>query len=195
MPANAIVDVSSAPHLGDLDLPTLATLDFHFPSVDEFLASESPPPLSKSDRGLAPTAARPLSHIEPVPIGTSITTTNVKDMNELLQSRKRRLSARFDFTAAKAGFECALTITDLENGEVVKTICSQGCLPSKKHAKETTAGLVIDYLKSLPGITGRTVRGFVSEAQYEVKDGKNWIGLLSGTCNTHYCCDNLTNPG
>jgi len=125
--------------------------------------------------------------LDPIALSQSITTTYVKDLLELLQSRDfnvYNLKTVFQDEEMETenhlhGFTNTLKIVYNPTENVVKELKPHGCFPSKKHAKEAVAGLGIQYVKELPEeITSlpRTAgSSCVSVGPVETED---WVGLL-----------------
>jgi hypothetical protein len=173
-------------------------INLEFPSVDDFLSlpeNKTEEPLraaagggsskskKKNNRKNSKDGAPELT--EPILLSTSITTHHVKDLNETLQSipyYNYGLRLEFDFLPAQTtngvgGFNAMCRLEFAKTKEVVKELQTEGCFPSKKHAKEAAAGLMRDYVKELPEeLRDRPLVG--KESVEDDKDAENWIGLL-----------------
>jgi len=182
-------------------------INLEFPSVDDFLSL----PENKTEEPLRPAAGASSSRpkkknknnnnnnnsnndgqpTEPILLSTSITTHHVKDLNETLQSMpycNYGLKSGFEFLPAQTangvgGFNAVCRLECAKTKEVVKELQTEGCFPSKKHAKEAAAGLMGDYIKELPEeIKSRPRVG--KESVEDDKDTENWIGRVQIFCQT-----------
>jgi hypothetical protein len=129
--------------------------------------------------------------LEPIAISISITTQHVKDLHELLQSPRYsayRLSCLFDFESAETanglpGFTVLARLECKMTGVIVKELASESCFPSKKHAKEFAAGLMLDYLREMPAEFSQLPKGESSMSSARSDDPQesvNWVGKLQG---------------
>ena len=132
-------------------------LDLGFLSVDDYgaqaeaLQVAEPAPRKSSTKKKEPTAAA--AEGEPIVLSKSITTTNVADLHELLQSdryRKTGLTPDWEITGAQvAGFKATMKFVDKVTKEVVEELLSDTRYPTKKQAKEATAGLGLEWVQNL----------------------------------------------
>ncbi|KAF8539409.1 hypothetical protein BDD12DRAFT_99308 [Trichophaea hybrida] len=128
---------------------------------------------------------------EPIALGHSITTTYIKDLIEILQTPKfssYNLKAVFETTDTETdhgvtGFTNTLKIKRITTGDVVKELKAEGCYPSKRHAKEATAGVGLNYVKELPEEITSLPQVSGSSTSMDPMETEDWVGKLQAWCN------------
>ncbi|KAI5785930.1 hypothetical protein EDC01DRAFT_597122, partial [Geopyxis carbonaria] len=126
-------------------------------------------------------------HATPVLLSKSITTNNVKEIHELLQSSKYSsacLEVAFEYKQSSSpnipAFKAILKLQDRRTHEPVKEIETQQFYPSKKGAKEEAARLGVEFVNNLPEELSNRFSEVESNASDSVSS--EWIGKLAEFC-------------
>ncbi|KAA8894397.1 hypothetical protein FN846DRAFT_750322, partial [Sphaerosporella brunnea] len=131
---------------------------------------------------------------EPIVISTSITTQYVKELHELLQSASYSpysIASDWIYTDAETenglpGFTVQVRLKSKVNDAVIKEFAPDRCFPTKKLAKEVSAGVALEYLKELPDEVAQLPKAESSDAgsmrSDDPQESVNWVGMLQDFC-------------
>jgi hypothetical protein len=168
-------------------------------SVEEYFKALPPPnpsgmnPAKKRAKSVSSDGSSVAISPEPVVISTSITTQNIRELTELLQTSTYSrfcISTVFDIEPPTSTGGCpAFTaiLRFMRNNTVVHEERTPDCYPNKKMAKEVVAGIGIAALPSL--IQGMTEDAPLPE---EKLDEEDWVSILHMFCQARHVLPQYT---